>query len=242
MSRRVRTLRQAARALRLPPSSRTLSRADEAGAAERRPEVRAADRGTLSFSKDGTRVFFAVAPPQPEKKDDPDAAEEKAVVDLWSYKDDYIQPMQKVRAERERNRTFTAAYLIPEKKIVQLADSKLADVTPSESSQWILGTDDREYRQIADYDERFSDSYVVDAVTGQRTLVAKKIHGTMTWSPNGKYLLNFDGKDWVTISVPDGKKTNLTAGITSKFFNEDTDTPSTPGPYGNGGWTKDGKS
>jgi dipeptidyl aminopeptidase/acylaminoacyl peptidase len=42
--------------------------------------------------------------------------------------------------------------------------------------------------------------------------------------------------------VPDGKKANLTAGIPAKFFNEDTDTPSTPGAYGSAGWTKDGKS
>jgi dipeptidyl aminopeptidase/acylaminoacyl peptidase len=208
-----------------------------------RKEFVISDRGTLSFSKEGTRVFFAVAPPTPEKKDDADtAADEKAVVDLWSYKDDYIQPIQKVRADRDRNRTFTAAYLIPEKKIVQLADPQVADVTPSESAQWILGTDDREYRALADYDERYSDSYVIDAATGKRTLVAKKSHGTVTWSPSGKYLLNFDGKDWWTISVPDGKKANLTASLPVKFFNEDTDTPSTPGPYGSAGWTKDGKS
>ena len=202
------------------------------------------DRGTLSFSKDGTRVFFAVAPPAPEKKDEPDAAgdDTKAVVDLWSYKDDYVQPIQKVRAERDRNRTYTAAYLIPEKRVVQLADPQLGEVTPSESPQFVLGTDDREYRAMADYDERYIDSYVVDAVTGQRTLLAKKSRGSLTWSPNGKYLLTFDGKDWWTISVPDGKETNLTASLPAKFFNEDTDTPSTPGPYGNGGWTKDGKT
>lgn len=209
-----------------------------------RKEFVVSDRGTVSFSKDGTRVFFAVAPPQPEKKDDPDAAADdtKAVVDLWSYKDDYVQPIQKVRAERDRNKTYTAAYLIPEKKVVQLADSSLADVTPSESPQWILGSDDREYRPMADYDERYSDSYVIDAVTGQRTLVAKKNRGALTWSPNGKFLLHFDGKDWWTTTVPDGKKANLTASIPAKFFNEDTDTPSTPGAYGAAGWTKDGKS
>ena len=42
--------------------------------------------------------------------------------------------------------------------------------------------------------------------------------------------------------MPDGKKVNLTAGFRVKFFNEETDTPSTPGPYGSAGWTKDGKS
>jgi hypothetical protein len=180
-----------------------------------RKEFAISDKGALSFSKDGTRVFFACAPPPPEKKDDAEAAadDSKAVVDLWSYKDYYIQPIEKVRADRDRNRTFTAAYLIPERKIVQLADAKLETVTPSEHPQWILGSDDREYRAMADYDERYSDAYLVDAVTGARKLVGSKLHGAMTWSPSGRYLLTFDGKDWISVSVPDGKMTNLTAGM-----------------------------
>ena len=209
-----------------------------------RKEFVISDKGTLNFSKDGSRVFFACALPAPEKKDESaDAAsDDKAVVDLWSYKDDYIQPIQKVRAARDRDRTFTAAYVIAERKVVQLADSALADVTPSEDARWVLGVDDREYRRQADYDERFSDAYVVDSTTGDRKIVAKKNHGMPTWSPSGRYLLSFNGKDWETISVPDGKTYNLTANLGVKFFNEDTDTPSTPGPYGSAGWTKDGQS
>ena len=209
-----------------------------------RKEFAISDKGTLSFSKDGTRVFFACAPPLPEKKDDADAAPDdtKAVVDLWSYKDDYIQPIQKVRADRDRNRTFTAAYLIPERKIVQLADGSVETVTPSEHPQWVLGTDDREYRPLADYDEHYADAYLIDAATGARKLLASKQRGSMTWSPSGRYLLTFDGKDWSSVSVPDGKKVNLTATLGIKFYNEDTDTPSMPGPYGSAGWTKDGKS
>ena len=111
-----------------------------------RKELAISDKGTLSFSKDGTRVFFACAPPPPEKKDAADgpADDEKAVVDLWSYKDDYIQPMQKVRADRDRNKTFTAAYLIPERKIVQLADANVETVTPAEHPA--VGAGDRRPR------------------------------------------------------------------------------------------------
>ena len=210
-----------------------------------RKEFAISDKGTLSFSKDGTRVFFACAPPAPEKKDEAADAppdDTKAVVDLWSYKDDYIQPIQKVRAERDRNRTFTAVYLIPEHKMVQLADAAVETVTPSESAQWVMGSDDREYRPLADYDEHYADAYLIDAATGARTLLAKKHRGSVTWSPAGRYLLYFDGKDWNTVSVPDGKKVNLTSTLGVKFFNEDTDTPGTPGAYGNAGWTKDGKS
>jgi dipeptidyl aminopeptidase/acylaminoacyl peptidase len=204
------------------------------------------DHGNLSFSRDGSRLFFGVAQPAPPAKDEAAAAadptEEKAVVDLWSYKDEYLQPVQKLRATRDRDRTFEAAYLIPERKLVQLADDAMESVTASESPQWVMGSDDREYRKIQDYDEHYNDTYLVDATTGERKLLVKKNHGNTSWSPNGRYLLNFDGKDWSSISVPDGKTVNLTASLGVKFFNEDTDTPSIPGAYGSAGWTKDGKS
>jgi dipeptidyl aminopeptidase/acylaminoacyl peptidase len=208
-----------------------------------RSNLTISDRGTLTFSKNGTRIYFAVAPPVPERKPDTDlASEDKAVVDLWSYKDDFIQPIQKVRAERDRNRTYLAAYLIPEKKIVHLGDAELETVTPSDGPQWVLGSDDREYRPLRDYDEGYADIYVVDGNTGTRKVVARKHRGTATWSPDGRYLLAFDGKDWNTISVPEGKSVNLTASLPVKFFNEDHDSPSTPGSYGTAGWTKDGAS
>jgi dipeptidyl aminopeptidase/acylaminoacyl peptidase len=203
------------------------------------------DKGTISFSRDGSRVYFGVAVPAPEPKAD-DAADaatdDKAVVDLWSYKDEYLQPVQKLRAARDRDRTFMAAYVIPEHKLVQLGDSELETVTTSESLQWALGSDDRAYRKANDYDEHFTDLYLVDSASGVRKKIAEKSFGQTTWSPSGRYLLTFDGKDWSTISVPDGKKTNLTAALGAKFFNEDTDTPSIPVAYGSAGWTKDGNS
>jgi dipeptidyl aminopeptidase/acylaminoacyl peptidase len=197
------------------------------------------DRGTLAFSKDATRLFFGVAKPGPERKDEVDT-ETQAVVDLWSYRDDYIQPIQKVRAERDRYRTFTAALLIGEKRVVQMGDATLPDVTPSENPQFVLGTDDREYRAAADYDERYSDAYVIDGATGARKLVAKKQRGQLMWSPDGRFLLGFDGKDWNSYSV-DGKTANLTAALPVKFANEEHDSPGSAPAYGSAGWTKDGK-
>ncbi|HWC98816.1 MAG TPA: prolyl oligopeptidase family serine peptidase [Candidatus Sulfopaludibacter sp.] len=226
---------------RQSPAAAELASSDAAGL---RKGLVITDKGAMSFSRDGSHIFFATAPPpEPEKKaEDTDSTEEKAVVDLWSYKDDYIQPIQKVHAARDRDRTFTAIYSIPDRRVVQLADTELETVTASENAQWILGSDDRAYRKAADYDPGYTDHYVVDSTTGTRKLVSSKSRGAVTWSPNGKYLLSFDGKDWNTISVPEGKAVNLTATLPVKFWNEDTDTPSTPGSYGNAGWTKDGKA
>jgi dipeptidyl aminopeptidase/acylaminoacyl peptidase len=207
-----------------------------------RPGFAISDKGTLSFSKDETRIYFACAPAAPEKPAEADTnPDDKASVDVWSYKDDYINPIQKVHATRDRNRTYTAAYLVTGQKVVQLADATLEDVTPSENSQWALGSDDRQYRPRADWDEHYSDAYRVDETTGARKLVAARHRGTMTWSPGGRYLLGFDGRNWETISVPDGKTVDLTAALPVKFWNEETDTPSTPAAYGSAGWTTDGK-
>jgi dipeptidyl aminopeptidase/acylaminoacyl peptidase len=225
---------------RKTPTAAELISADTRGL---KPGFAISDKGNLSFSRDGTHVYFGAAIPAPEKPAaDDTAADDKAVVDLWSYKDDYIQPIQKVRAARDRDRTFVAMYSIPDRKLVQLGDTELETVTPSENPQFVLGSDDRAYRRSQDYDERFSDVYVLDSATGTRKVVATKARGQLSWSPNGRYLLAFDGKDWSSISVPDGKAVNLTAALPTKFWNEETDTPSTPGAWGQANWTKDGKT
>lgn len=200
------------------------------------------DRATITFSKDGKHLFFGTAPaPTRERNADPTPAEDRAGFDLWSWKDDYIQPMQKVRAEQERNRSFRAIYHIEENKLVQLADPAMADIAPSEDAHVALAADDREYRRIVEYDEHYEDSYLIDTLTGNRKLVAKKHSGRVSWSPNGKYALMFDGKDWNTVSVPDGKTTNLTSGLGVSFANEEHDTPGRARAYGSAGWTDDGQ-
>ena len=67
----------------------------------------------------------------------------------------------------------------------------------------------------------------------------KKHSRGFTWSPGGKYALFYDGKDWNTISIPDGKIVNLTRALPVKFWRESHDSPSTPPSYGNAGWTSD---
>ena len=198
------------------------------------------DHATLTFSKDGTRLFFGAAPPSPPRPPatiDPD----KPSFDLWSYNEESIPPIQKIRATADLNRSYRAVYLIPSKKMIQLADESLAEVVPNESGRYALGTDEREYRPIQDYGERILDTYLVDVDTGQRTLVQKKHEGITRQSPCGHYLLTFDGKDWNSYSIATGKSVNLTAKLPVAFWNEEEDTPSTHGAYGIGEWTRDDK-
>jgi len=199
------------------------------------------DHATLTFSKDGSRLFFGAAPPAPPAHAK-EIDEDKPSFDEWNYKDDYNPPAQKVRATADMNRSFRAVYLIGSKKTVQLADASMAELTPNEAARYGLGSDDKAYRPMLDYaGERVSDYYLVDLETGHRTELAKKLEGTMRWSGGGKYGISFDGKDWFATALPSGAKVNLTAKLPVKFWNEENDTPSTPPAYGIGGWTKDDK-
>ena len=201
-----------------------------------------APKSNIGFSKDGQSVFFGYAPKPAVVKPNDTPVEDRVSVDLWHWKDDYIQPMQKVRAQMERNRSYRAVYLINESKLIPLADREMSDLSTSPDGRYSVGGDDREYRPMAEYGERFADSYLVDNRTGSRKLLVKKHIGRVTWSPTGNYAVFFNGKDWMTLSSADGKTTNLTANRPVKFWTEEHDSPGSASPYGLAGWTKDGSS
>ena len=207
------------------------------------------EKGAVTFSHDGQRIFFGCAPPAPAHNAADDVpADEKVNADLWTWKDEHIQPMQRIRAERERSRTYRAVYHVAENKMVQLGDETLREITPSEDGLWAIGADDRAYGPVMDYDASYSDYYLEDTKTGERRLILKKqledfgqSGAALRWAPDGKHILYFADKDWMTISVPDGAITNLTHGRGVNFWEEDVDYPAVAPPYGTAGWTRDGK-
>jgi dipeptidyl aminopeptidase/acylaminoacyl peptidase len=206
-----------------------------------RKEFVVSERANLSFSLDGSHLFLGTAPPpEPEKNPDEEIpADEKVLVDLWRWNDDYVQPIQKVRAEQDRNRSYRAVYDLKEKKFVQLADDTMETIAPSNDGSYAIGTDNRKYRVTNDYDPGFTDYYLVNTSDGSRKPLLTKQRGNVSLSPNAKYAIYFDGKDWYSYAVNGGSTVNLTKDIKVNFYDEENDTPSTPGSYGIAGWTKD---
>lgn len=199
------------------------------------------EKGPVSFSPDGSRIYLSCAPVKPKPAAEPDPDAEKPVFDLWRWKDDFIPPMQKVRYVREQNRSYLAAFDTAAKHFVQLGDPTLAEITPADAGGFALGTDDRPYRRSIEYLTRRYDAYLVDVSTGARTQIGKQLYGGLSWSPDGRYLAGFESKQWYTVAVPSGVHTVLTAKLGVNFYNESWDAPSSPGAYGSAGWTKDGK-
>ncbi|HYO83344.1 MAG TPA: prolyl oligopeptidase family serine peptidase [Bryobacteraceae bacterium] len=197
------------------------------------------ERAPLGFTRDGSRIFLGTAPRPPEQKTD--AASERVAAELWHYRDPFVQPMQKVRAAQERNRSYRAVYHIAAKKLVQLADEAMAGILPSDDGRYAIGIDDRAYRSMVDYDRLYSDSYLIDTMTGSRRKLFEKSEGGVYWSPDGERVLFHRAGHWHVLTAATGAVVSVTGTLNVSFVNEEEDRPQQPAPYGTAGWTRDSR-
>jgi dipeptidyl aminopeptidase/acylaminoacyl peptidase len=186
----------------------------------------------LAFSQDGKRLYFGLTPPPAPKP-----AGDRPNVELWHYLDDFIQPMQRARFSQAQAKSYRGVFDLEERTCRQLADETMPDVTAAPEGGLALGYDDRPYRRLVGGSEltSYSDLYVLSQKTGERKLLLKKQAG-LAWSPGGKYLLRFDGKDWHCHDPVKGGSVNLTAGLKASFADETFDMPSARPPFGVAGW------
>lgn len=197
------------------------------------------DNGRLEFSKDGDRLFFGTASPRaPEPPGNNDNAD-LIQVDIWNYKDPELQPMQKVRAEDEKKRTYRAVFHLADKRFVQLAGRDMPDLRTGDNTVRALGVSNVPYRQLVSWDANYDDYYLVNLADGSRQKLLDKERFGATLSPGGRYILYFSAADdnWYALRTSDGQKTNLTRGLGVKFQSETDDRPEHPTPYGQAGWT-----
>jgi dipeptidyl aminopeptidase/acylaminoacyl peptidase len=194
--------------------------------------------GAPRFSKDGGRLYLGTGAPPPPLADPDDKTPDPIRVDIWSYRDPLMQPMQRVRDQQERERNYRAVVHLADRRFVQLATPELPNVTVADEPTQLLGTSDVPYRQEMSWDQTYTDVYLLDLKTGKPKKVLEHWGNQAAMSPGGKYVLHFDERvgHWLTYRVSDGARVNLTEKIQAQFQQENN-SPSLPGPYGTGGWT-----
>lgn len=204
------------------------------------------EHGTLSFSENGTRLFFGTAPrPAPEPEEDDVLQEEQVKVDIWNWKDPLLQPMQLVQKSREEKRTYRAVvHLEDNNRVVQLASEALPNISLGQDgdADVALGYTNMPYRQAISWDwPRYYDVYRVDITTGEAVQVMERVQSVPQLSPKATYLTwwDRDAVAWFAMPTAGGEPINLTGTIPHPVYNELHDWPYKPNPYGNAGWTED---
>jgi dipeptidyl aminopeptidase/acylaminoacyl peptidase len=196
--------------------------------------------GTISFSKTGERLFFGVSPVQPPK--DTSLADIDLVkLDIWHYKDDYLQTVQLKRLEEDLKKNYLAVYDFNDNRVKQLGSPEMPQVIQTDEG------DGDTFVGITDFGKRIEsqwtgatkdDVYAITVKTGQQQLIKEDLNGMVYPSSTGKYILWYD-REKKNYFVWDGNAArNITEKIKVPLYNEENDLPNTPVPYGVMGWSE----
>ncbi|MEX0892953.1 MAG: prolyl oligopeptidase family serine peptidase [Gemmatimonadota bacterium] len=162
-----------------------------------------------------------------------------ADVDIWHWRDREIQSVQRLRAGRERNRTYTAVVHL-DGTFVPLADERMSSVDVPRSGRVAMGQDNYDY--VHDWKPQYAEYYLLDTRTGERQRVLEKHLRTLGFSPDGEHFLYWkDGHIW-DYALRAGEHRNLTADVPVSFVDSTFDRLGEKPPYGVAGYTKDGRS
>ena len=198
------------------------------------------ENAVVHFSKSGKRLFAGSAPVQPPK--DTSLADIDLVkVDIWNYKDDYLQPIQLKNLDKDIKKSYTAMIDLNSKKFVQLADREVEDIMYGNEGDgdFFVGITDTGKRAALQWEGRIlKDIYIIQPANGTRELIKKDLSGYITVSPAGKYVLWYDAKVHQYFTWRNGKTKNISSGVRTKLYEEDFDMPTDPSSYGIMAWTQ----
>lgn len=196
------------------------------------------ENGAVTFSKTGNRLLFGIAPLQPPK-DTSLVDFETAKLDIWNYKDDYLQTQQLFNLQSELKRSYLTAFDLRQDKLVPLGSPGLPNVLPTAEGDgdMFVGITDTGRRVQAQWvGSTLKDVYAINPTTGERTLVKDNLDGYVYPSAGGKYILLYDNKAKAYFAWNGKGLKNITSKITVPLYDEENDMPSDPDPYGVMDW------
>ncbi len=195
------------------------------------------EKGELTWSEDNSRIVCGIKEQEAEleKSEDP-----VANVDVWHWKDERIQSVQMVQADRDKRFTYRSAFLLKTKQFIPLTDEAMQTIDIPRNGKYGVGRNNKKYRADVNRGRSTADYYRIDLDTGKRTLFIEELPVTMGLSPDGKYFLYFKGDHLWVYEMAGEKYTNISESAPVSFVNVEMDTPTDKRPWGIAGWTKDG--
>ena len=196
------------------------------------------ENAIISFSKTGNRLLFGTAPIQPPK--DTSLVEIDLVkLDIWNYKDDYLQTQQLFRLNNDLKRNYLAVYDFVSGSMQQIGSEGIPTVLPTNEGdgEYFVAVTDTGRRVEAQWAlTTKKDIYAVNVKTGEKTLVKKNHVGQVYPSSTGKYILLYDNKAKHYFAWDGKLLKNITSKIKLPLYDEENDVPDDPGPYGIMAW------
>ena len=161
-------------------------------------------------------------------------------VEIWHSKDVDPVPRQRVRDRFLRQVNHIGRWRLEEGSFLQLGGDHADRASIVEDGRHMIARDETPYDVDAMFRQQAFDLYAVDATSGQRELVRKRLFQDYGASPGGRYLLWFEGEDYWTHDLGSGETRNITGGLDGEFVNLDrTPTREQMPGFGMSGWLED---
>ncbi|MDZ7744071.1 MAG: prolyl oligopeptidase family serine peptidase [Bacteroidota bacterium] len=202
------------------------------------------EHGNISFSEDGKRMYFGIAPlPEPEPEDTL-TADEKVSLDIWNWQDALLQPHQLKRVKSEKNRNYLSVYHLKNNKAIMLEDTLLQNVNVHLKAvgKYALARTRIPYLKLTSWEAAaYHDAYIVDQQTGEKKKILNKVQSHSIFSPDENYILWYETGDstWKIYDIEKEESRCLSCGLDVPFYDEEFDLAYLPNPYGIAGWSTD---
>lgn len=194
------------------------------------------------FSRDGKRIFFGVAPKPLKEPKDTLLTNEKAVVDVWNWQDERLQPQQLKEKETDLKKSLLSVYDLERKKMLVLAEDTLTIRTLDRgNAPYALGYSMKQYQKF--YNWEFPgrrDYYRINVATGEKQLLKTALIHDAELSPTGKYFIFSNPKDnnQYILDVNAGIEKCLTCMQKAQWWEDVNGMPYVAEPLGTIGWTE----
>jgi dipeptidyl aminopeptidase/acylaminoacyl peptidase len=199
------------------------------------------------FSKNGKQLYFGVAP-KPIAKDTAMIANDHAVVDVWNYKDDYLQTVQLKELKNDLKKSYAAVMQTEKPDFFRNIDGEDLDtlrLVNEGNAEFVIGITSLNNRISSQWEGSTKKTFfLIDNKTGNRTEIIRNLDGSVSVSPLGKFVVIFDREKgaWLSYNVKTKQTLPLNNGLQISFVDEEFDMPDFPNAYGIVSWTDNDES
>ena len=195
-----------------------------------------------NFSKNGKQLYFGLAP-KTIAKDTALIANDHAILDVWSYKDDYLKTIQLKNLNKDLKKSYDAVLQTEKPELLTALSHPKMDsiaIINEGNAPFSLGISNNDSRAESQWTgAEKKNYYIVNNLTGEATEFLKNLNGRIYPSPLGKFMVYFNRENgnWYAYDIDKKSTTQLNKGLAVKFTDEEFDMPDYPNSYGLEGFT-----
>ncbi len=148
---------------------------------------------SVKFSLDNKKLFLGITEKPAEAPKDTLLEKEKAVLDVWHYKNNRLQPQQLKEKKRDKRDSYMTVLHRKENRLVQLENDTLSVRTLDQgNSNFALGFANEQYAHTYNWTYPWPrDFYQINLQSGKHRLIGKRINYMEDLSPDGRYFIYF---------------------------------------------------